>query len=77
MSDVQKIDYVPVRYGFFKCDNGKTYVAPLDCCLFCKHCSDILYDSDGPYHCICKVGKEPADYTLDRSCADFEMIKED
>ena len=72
MDDIKKIDHIPEGYGLFKCDNGKLYAAPLNSCLFCKHCTDILYDSNGPYHCTCDVGEDPTDYTLDCSCIDFE-----
>lgn len=32
-------------------------MAPDRCCLFCAHCTDVFYDSHGPYLFICDLGK--------------------
>lgn len=46
-------------HKLFKCQNGKSYGAPADFCLFCKHCTDIFWDyTNGPYMCICELDKE-------------------
>lgn len=53
----------------FKCANGKTYEVPDNHCLFCEHCTDILYDyTHGPYMCMCELNYETAG---DGSCKHF------
>ena len=38
----------------FKAITGISYIAPDDCCLFCKHCTDIFLDyTHGPYLMLC------------------------
>ena len=39
----------------FKCANGKVYIVPDRCCLTCGHCTDVLYDSHGPYLTFCEL----------------------
>lgn len=43
--------------------------APDQCCLFCKKCSDIFYDFQGPYMFICIEGHS-GDW---ETCGAFEM----
>lgn len=46
----------PEGYKQFDCENGKSYYAPETCCLFCKHCTDIIYDyTNGPYMVCCDL----------------------
>lgn len=40
----------------YKCDNGRTYMIPSKCCLTCDHCTDVYYDSKGPYLAFCDKG---------------------
>lgn len=35
----------------YECD------APDNCCLFCKHCTDVFWDFTGPYMFFCTKGK--------------------
>lgn len=37
----------------YKCDNGRTYAIPEQCCLTCTHCTDVFYDYHGPYIAFC------------------------
>lgn len=30
-------------------------------CIFCKHCTDILYDLYGPYSWFCELGRTECD----------------
>lgn len=40
----------------FQCMNGKTYYAHKNSCLFCNHCSDIIFDfTNGPYMFMCDL----------------------
>lgn len=56
---IKVIDYIPEGYKLFEAITGKKYVAPERCCLFCKHCSDIMVDyTHGPYMTICELGKD-------------------
>lgn len=52
---MEKIDHIPKGYRkFYLRAAGKIYIAPEKCCLFCKHCDDIVWDyTNGPYmvHC--------------------------
>lgn len=46
----------------FKCDDGHTYLMPNNHCVFCEHCTDVLYDHTyGPYMFVC-----------DQGCDDYE-----
>ena len=42
----------------FKCENGFNYKMPEHHCVFCDHCTDIFYDSYGPYLCLCDLGHD-------------------
>ena len=46
------------RLRLFYCANRKVYVCDEKCCLFCDHCTDVFYDSDGPYLLICDIAKD-------------------
>lgn len=36
---------------YYECD------APDNCCLFCKHCTDVFWDyTNGPYMFFCELG---------------------
>lgn len=44
-----------VKTKNFHCENGAIYSAPEKCGLFCKHCTDIVYDyTHGPYMLMCE-----------------------
>lgn len=49
----------------FECD------APDNCCLFCKNCTDVFYDSRGPY----MFAGEDCDGDW-RTCGKFEPEEE-
>lgn len=58
----------------FKCANGKVYMVPENHCLFCEHCTDILYDyTHGPYACFCELNYENAG---DGPCKHFSEEKD-
>lgn len=43
------------------------------CCIFCDHCSDIWYDSNGPYMLSCELNnKHEDDHNCDGDCDQFE-----
>ena len=43
----------------YECKNGMVYEFANKHCVFCKHCTDILYDySNGPYCFLCDLGKK-------------------
>lgn len=46
-----------------------TVKAPDNCCLFCKFCTDILYDYHGIYFTACSRGNDPDD---NGTCECFE-----
>lgn len=39
----------------YDCDEY-TVLMPEKHCVFCKHCTDIFYDWNGPYLFVCKLG---------------------
>ena len=51
----------------FECDNGRVYNLPEKHCAFCRNCTDIIYDSNGPYLFTCDIGE--GDY---ETCGMFE-----
>lgn len=58
----------------FTCENGRRYRAPANHCLFCEHCTDIVYDyTHGPYMFCCELNE--ADY---KTCGKFkEEVEEE
>ena len=49
-------------------ENFQCY-APDNCCLFCRHCSDVYWDyTNGPYMFFCELKKE--DW---KTCDKFEV----
>ena len=57
----------------YRCDNGKYYGGPQKSCLFCKHCTDLLWDyTHGPYMFFCELSLEPSE-----DCNDFENDVDD
>lgn len=57
---------------FYDGENFKCF-APDQCCLFCKKCSDVFYDFQGPYMFICVEGRLGGFST----CEAFEMEEEE
>lgn len=70
----KKIDYIPEGYEEYKCINGKTYLAPHYCCLFCKHCTDVFCDDiHGPYALCCECDSDrDAIMNRENDCDNFE-----
>lgn len=58
----------------FKTYVGLSFKVKQDkCCVFCKHCEDIFFDSKGPYMIICnKVSKYADDHNSRGKCKLFE-----
>ena len=51
----------------WECANGKVYRLPDNHCIFCTHCTDVLYDyANGPYGFSCELEHEYI------GCEDFE-----
>ena len=43
----------------WECENGKVYEFADSHCVFCKHCTDILWDyTNGPYCFFCELDKK-------------------
>ena len=43
----------------YECDD-QVYLLPVNHCVFCKHCNDVIYDyMNGPYMFFCDLEKEP------------------
>jgi hypothetical protein len=56
----------------FECENGSTYMAFNNSCVFCKNC-EIFWDyTNGPYKFICSVCGEPENYGMSGNCRLFE-----
>lgn len=56
----------------FECENGRTYMAFNDSCVFCKHC-DVIWDyENGPYLFLCSAGGKPEEYGMSGGCKLFE-----
>ena len=44
-----------MNYKHYSCEEYECY-APDNCCLFCKHCTDVFWDyANGPYMFICNI----------------------
>lgn len=69
---MKSIDHVPPGYKIYEFYTGMKIVAPENCCLFCKHCNNILYDSDGPYHTDCDLGFYDEKHMTPGKCEKFE-----
>jgi hypothetical protein len=53
----------------FRCDNGAVYLMPEKHCVFCEHCTDLLFDyTNGPYMFFCEIC-DAVDYT---QCGKFK-----
>ena len=57
----------------FKTEIGLVFGVKQDkTCVFCEHCTDIYYDSHGPYMICCELSKQNADkHNIDGTCDDF------
>ena len=45
-------------YKKWNCQNGRTYCAKENSCIFCAHCTDIFWDyTNGPYMFICDADR--------------------
>lgn len=55
----------------YECEStGKVYEFPDQHCVFCKHCTDLLYDyTNGPYMFMCDLENV---YYEERTCEEFE-----
>lgn len=50
------------------CENLIVFFVKKDCCVFCEHCIDIVWDSHGPYMCTCELRKDyPCDNFVELS----------
>lgn len=56
---------LPPDYDIFLLEDGRKYGAHKHSCLFCNHCTDIFYDSNGIYALICDI-----------NCNDQEIMEE-
>ena len=48
----------PIESKEWKCDDGWIYLLPVNHCAFCKHCTDVFYDYNGPWLFACNEGHE-------------------
>lgn len=53
-------------------DQGAVYKMPKNHCVFCKNCTDLLYDSSGPYCFFCNLGLEIEITETECKCDKFE-----
>lgn len=68
---MQTIDHIPEGFGMFELSNGKKYVARINGCMFCAHCTDIFWDySNGIYMHICDINGDP-EIGMSGNCPDF------
>lgn len=75
---MKTIDHVPPGYKLFKAVTGLTYVAPENCCLFCKHCNSILVDyTNGPYHTDCEFNFYDEEHQTPGNCEKFEAEEDE
>lgn len=44
-----------IKQRLFVFEDGLEVWCPEKSCIFCKHCTDIFYDSSGPYGFACKL----------------------
>lgn len=50
----------------YQCDLH-VFAMPPKHCVFCKHCTDVFYDSNAPYMCFCELNIEN-----NEDCSKFE-----
>lgn len=57
----------------FETKTGLSFNVKQDkCCVFCFHCSDIFYDTSGPYMIFCTKENKCADtHNIDGLCEQF------
>ena len=54
-------------------DNHIVYYLPDTYCVFCKHCTDYIYDdTNGPYCCLCELGLVQEETEYEFKCDTFE-----
>lgn len=54
-------------------ENGSVWNMPVTHCVFCKHCTDLIYDrSSGPYIFFCDKDLEISPGELEFKCDGFE-----
>ena len=64
MEDINKSDFIR-EYTFKSYPGTFTILAHPKACFFCDHCTDIFYDSRGPYAIVCDVvNADEIDYEI-------------
>lgn len=71
---LNQIDHVPEGFKIWESRLGSRYVARVTGCLFCKNCTDILIDSQGPYMLTCSKGLDTY-FGMSGECESF--VEED
>ncbi len=62
------------RKRLYKIGPCVEYMMPEKCCVFCKHCVDVVWDYKiGPYLCYCENDYPAGDY---KTCGEFEGKEE-
>lgn len=57
----------------FVLEDGRCYKAFKTSGFFCKHCTDIIYDFDGPYALICDLNYDTRVPCWSGTCEHFEQ----
>ena len=57
----------------FVLEDGRHYQAFKASGFFCKHCTDIIYDFDGPYALICDLNYDTRVPCWSGTCEHFEQ----
>lgn len=66
------IDYIPEGFEEFELEVlHKKYLALKTACPFCKHCTDVFCDQNGPYMWVCDLNNNCA-YGMSGKCKDFK-----
>lgn len=68
---LNQIDHVPEGFKIWESRLGGRYVARETGCLFCKNCTDILIDAQGPYMLTCSKGLD-THFGMSGECKHFK-----
>lgn len=71
------IDHVPPGWKKYEMQCGRVFVGRENCCLFCRHCCDIFYDSGGIYMIMCDISEDVETKGIQGLCEKFDKTEDD
>ena len=71
------IDHVPPGWKKYEMQCGRVFVGRENCCLFCRHCCDIFYDSGWIYMIRCDISEDVETKGIHGLCEKFDKTEDD